>query len=66
MILYASGTIVNLVCHITIKCVSSNEPGFFEGYGSIHAILVIMSNVFIGLAITAVYKCKSRLLSILL
>lgn len=66
MILYASGTIVNFVCHITIKCVSSNEPGFFEGYGSIHAILVIMSNVFIGLAITAVYKCKPRSPSFLL
>ncbi|KAF4962840.1 hypothetical protein FSARC_9083 [Fusarium sarcochroum] len=56
MILYASGTAVNLVCHMTIKSISSNEPGFFEGYGSIDAILVIASNVFIGLAITAVYK----------
>ncbi|KAG5744533.1 hypothetical protein H9Q72_013221 [Fusarium xylarioides] len=61
MILYASGTIINFVCHITIKCVSSNEPGFFEGYGSIHAFLVIMSNVFIGLAITAVYKYADAL-----
>ncbi|KAF4340068.1 UDP-galactose transporter [Fusarium beomiforme] len=56
MILYASGTVVNLACHITIKCISSTEPGFFEGYGRIDAILVILSNVFIGLAITAVYK----------
>ncbi|KAF9767864.1 hypothetical protein IL306_014907 [Fusarium sp. DS 682] len=56
MILYASGTAVNLACHITIKCISPSEPSFFEGYGSIDAILVIASNVFIGLAITAVYK----------
>ena len=58
MMLYSSGTVINLLCHLVIRAISADEPGFFQGYGSISAVLVILSNVFIGLALTAVYKCK--------
>ncbi|KAH8814816.1 UDP-galactose transporter [Xylogone sp. PMI_703] len=56
MILYAAGTVINLLLHITIKVFKADEPGFLSGYGSIDAIMVIISNIFIGLAMTAVYK----------
>ncbi|KAK1979657.1 UDP-galactose transporter [Colletotrichum cereale] len=56
MILYGAGASMNLLCHLVIKTLKADEPGFFEGYNSFGAIMVIASNVFIGLAITAVYK----------
>ncbi|KAK2034241.1 UDP-galactose transporter [Colletotrichum zoysiae] len=56
MILYGAGASMNLLCHLVIKTLKADEPGFFEGYNSFGAIMVIVSNVFIGLAITAVYK----------
>ena len=58
MTLYAAGATINVMLHLVMALVKSDEPGFFTGYGSWGAILVIMSNVFIGLAITAVYKCE--------
>lgn len=54
--LYASGAAINLVIHIIMKILKPDEPFFFTGYNSIGAIMVVLSNVFIGLAITAVYK----------
>ncbi|KAK1964718.1 UDP-galactose transporter [Colletotrichum sublineola] len=56
MILYGAGASMNLLCHLVIRTLKADEPGFFEGYNSFGAIMVIVSNVFIGLAITAVYK----------
>ncbi|KAM0324835.1 hypothetical protein ACHAQA_007801 [Verticillium albo-atrum] len=56
MILYAAGAVINLLCHVVIRSFKADEPGFFEGYNSFGAFMVIVSNVFIGLAITAVYK----------
>ncbi|KAK1585160.1 UDP-galactose transporter [Colletotrichum navitas] len=56
MILYGAGASMNLLCHVVIRTLKADEPGFFEGYNSFGAIMVIVSNVFIGLAITAVYK----------
>ncbi|KAK2059458.1 UDP-galactose transporter [Colletotrichum caudatum] len=56
MILYGAGASMNLLCHLVIRILKADEPGFFEGYNSFGAIMVIVSNVFIGLAITAVYK----------
>jgi hypothetical protein len=61
MILYAAGAVMNLMVHIMLSLFKADEPGFFEGYNSFGAIMVIVSNVLIGLAITAVYKCKSCL-----
>jgi drug/metabolite transporter (DMT)-like permease len=58
MTLYAYGTCINFVLHLMLHVVKSNEPGFFQGYGSLGSIMVVLSNVFIGLAMTAVYKCK--------
>lgn len=55
--LYGAGAISNLLCHICIKIISDDEPSFWEGYGSFGATMIIMNNVFIGLAINAVYKC---------
>lgn len=57
MILYAAGSVFNLIAHWVVRLVNDSEPSFFHGFGNIGAILVIVSNVFVGLAITAVYKC---------
>ncbi|KAI9151909.1 CMP-sialic acid transporter 1 [Paramyrothecium foliicola] len=56
MIMYAAGAGINLACHIALRFFKEGEPSFFEGYDSIGAMMVVASNVFIGLAITAVYK----------
>ncbi|KAM4062782.1 nucleotide-sugar transporter [Hirsutella rhossiliensis] len=56
MVLYAAGVFVSLICHIVMRIIKTDEPGFFEGYDNIGAIMVVVSNVFIGLAITSVYK----------
>ena len=58
MFLYASGVGINILLHITLKLVKADEPNFWSGYDSLAAILVIVSNTMIGLAITAVYKCE--------
>jgi drug/metabolite transporter (DMT)-like permease len=60
MSLYSSGAVINLVLHVITRFLNPDEPGFFTGYGNMGAIMVIMSNVFIGLVMTAVYKCKSK------
>ncbi|KAF2435425.1 hypothetical protein EJ08DRAFT_337087 [Tothia fuscella] len=56
MTLYGSGMCLNLMLHFVIRLIEWDEPGFFTGYGSWGACMVILSNVFIGLAMTAVYK----------
>lgn len=58
MILYAAGCCSNILIHIMTRFIKPSEPGFFTGYNDWGAIMVVISNVFIGLAITAVYKCK--------
>ena len=58
MILYAAGASVNFMIHIVSRFVNPEEPAFFDGYDTPSAIMVLVSNVFIGLAVTAVYKCK--------
>lgn len=60
MVLYAAGVCINLIVYVVVKIIKTDEPGFFAGYGHAGAIMVIMSNVFIGLVITAVYKCEFR------
>lgn len=57
--LYGAGAASNLICHILVSIMNADEPSFFEGYGSFGAIMVIVNNVFIGLAINAVYKCMT-------
>lgn len=47
--------------HLMLTVFKADEPGFFEGYDSFGAVRVVVSNISIGLAITAVYKCKSQL-----
>lgn len=58
MVLYGFGTLINGVVHVVITFLNPDEPGFFQGYDQLGAFLVIASNVLLGLAITAVYKCK--------
>lgn len=58
MVLYCAGASLNFIIHVIVSIVKSDEPGFFVGYDNAGAIMVVLSNVFIGLAITAVYKCK--------
>lgn len=62
MTLYASGACINLVLHVLIRIMNPAEPGFFTGYMNIGAVMVIISNVFIGLAMTAVYKYADALI----
>ncbi|PMD62276.1 uncharacterized protein K444DRAFT_627235 [Hyaloscypha bicolor E] len=54
--LYAFGVVINAMIHTTIRIVKPEEPSLFAGYTNLPSYLVILSNVFIGLAITAVYK----------
>lgn len=57
MSLYAYGVVINTTVHFIISAMKDDEPGMFQGFNNIGAILVIVSNVLNGLAITAVYKC---------
>lgn len=57
MLLYGSGAGINLMLHTVIRTLKADEPGLFSGYGSLEAKMLIFSNVFVGLAMTAVYKC---------
>lgn len=59
--LYSAGSVLNGASHIVVRQLNPGEPGFFAGYDTASAILVIVSNVFVGLAITAVLKCKYSL-----
>ena len=59
MILYAAGSAINFASHLVIGILKPDEPSFFSGYNSWRAAMVVASNVFIGLAITAVYRCES-------
>lgn len=61
MALYVAGTFVNLVVHLACRLTLPAEPAFFAGYHSLSAIMVIVSSVFIGLAINAVYKYADAL-----
>ena len=58
MVLYACGTVINLVTYLLLGIFTKDETGFFSGYDSWGAIMFILSNVCIGLAVTAVYKCE--------
>lgn len=58
MVLYGFGILINSVVHLAITFLNANEPSFFQGYDQGGALLVIGSNVLLGLAITAVYKCN--------
>ncbi|KAF2395650.1 hypothetical protein EJ06DRAFT_484915 [Trichodelitschia bisporula] len=62
MTLYAAGCIINLVVHVVIRFINADEPGFFTGYANLGAVMVIISNVFVGLAMTAVYKYADALI----
>jgi hypothetical protein len=62
MTLYACGACINLVLHILVRIMHRSEPGFFTGYDNFGAVMVIISNVFIGLAMTAVYRYADALI----
>jgi UDP-galactose transporter len=55
MALYSSGFTINFLVFLTRQMMGI-EPGFFQGYDSPMAIMVIVMNSFMGIAITAVYK----------
>ncbi|KUJ08723.1 uncharacterized protein LY89DRAFT_325089 [Mollisia scopiformis] len=55
-VLYAAGCIINIIIHVVIRFIKPAEPSFFKGYTNWSSFLVIISNVFMGIAITAVYK----------
>ncbi|KAI8586028.1 nucleotide-sugar transporter-domain-containing protein [Geranomyces variabilis] len=53
--LYASGAVINIVI-FCFKSAFGDEPGFFAGYNNPLALVVILLNSCIGVAITFVYK----------
>ena len=59
MTLYAAGSAINFILHLVIRTLKADTPSFFSGYESFGAKMVIASNVLVGLAITAVYRCVS-------
>ena len=61
MALYVAGTIINIIVHLMCRLTLPGEPSFFAGYDSSSSIMVIVSSVFIGLAINAVYKYADAL-----
>ncbi|GAM87621.1 hypothetical protein ANO11243_056480 [Dothideomycetidae sp. 11243] len=62
MSLYASGSVINIIIHVLSRIFRPEEPSFFAGYTSWGAIMVVISNIFIGLIITAVYKYADALI----
>jgi hypothetical protein len=58
MLLYVVGVVLNFTIFLAKRAQNSDEPGFWEGYGSIGAVSLIFLNASIGLIITMVYKCK--------
>ena len=56
MVLYAAGTVINLIAYLLMRSCKPGEPAFFSGYGGWGPVSIILSNVLIGLAVTAVYK----------
>jgi C4-dicarboxylate transporter len=58
MLLYVVGVVLNFTIFLAKRAQHSDEPGFFEGYGSFGAVALIFLNASIGLIITMVYKCK--------
>jgi hypothetical protein len=59
MMLFGSSTLFNLMVYFLTKHWKGGmEPEFFQGYDSAGPALVVTSQVLIGLATTAVYKCK--------
>lgn len=65
-VLYLSGALTNLLLHLyrlhDNGCSGSPEPAFFHGYDSLPALLVVVSNVAIGLAITLVYTLANSVI----
>jgi len=70
--MYILGFILNFICYQATKIQSDlacdagvalclRQPGFFEGY-SIAAVLVIICNSMIGIAVTYVYKYADNIM----
>jgi hypothetical protein len=57
--LSAISVLVNMMAYGVVRMFRAKEPSFWAGYDSLDGIINVASNVFIGLAITAVYKCQS-------
>jgi hypothetical protein len=61
MILYAAGTLINLLIHVFLAFTNDKEPGFFVGYDKFGTWEMLLSGALVSLAMTAVYKCQSDL-----
>lgn len=57
MSLYSFGSFISFMLWVSATIFVPGEPGLFTGYNGIGPMLVILSNIFIGLIMTAVYKC---------
>ncbi|KAG4441639.1 hypothetical protein IFR05_002846 [Cadophora sp. M221] len=64
-VLYGFGIVINSMVHLTLSFVTDDEPVSSVRYMNSAAYLVIVSNVFIGLAITAVYKYANAVIKYL-
>lgn len=53
--LYFFGAVFNMMAFVRNRLVDADSPRFFEGY-AVAAVLVVMSNAFMGIAMNVVYK----------
>eukprot|EP00466_Bigelowiella_natans_P000575 jgi/Bigna1/84982/estExt_fgenesh1_pg.C_10527 len=56
MCLYSQGFVFNLIMYFTGINATGNSSGFFDGYSNVFVLFVLLSQSFMGLAISAVYK----------
>ena len=61
VVLYATGTVVNLLIHMSLAITSEVEPRFLAGYDRLGTWMILVSGIFVSLAMTAVFKCRCLL-----
>lgn len=60
MALYSAGIGANILVHLVVRITNPDEPSFYAGLGSWTAVVVIICNIFVGIIMTAVYKCMQQ------
>ena len=61
MVLYATGTVINLLIHTSLRIASDVEPRFLAGFDRLSTWMILASGILVSLAMTAVFKCKCLL-----
>jgi Nucleotide-sugar transporter len=61
MVLFFTGSCINLAIHLTLSWWNPERPGILDGLNDPAAVVLVLSSAFIGLATTTVYKCTPSL-----